>query len=280
MTHDPTPDRDAAADRREDRLWTIRGATVVGGFLAFSAFVAFVALPIAQAPAAGIDAWTAICRAVGVSPGTPAGPQPTSNAQAQPVSKVSWSPRTLDILAAADPRPGAQLAAAVCSACHGEQGVSPSGAFPHLAGQSAAAIYKQLNDYKSGARVNASMTPVAQQLTNDQLAAVAAYFARDNAFGSLGARGAVPDEDTAKLVHRGDPSRGIPACNGCHGGGVGGPIETPTLTGQHQEYLAAQLKLYRSGERRNDVYRRMREIASGLTDQEIEHLALYYQGLR
>ena len=50
---------------------------------------------------------------------------------------------------------------------------------------------------------------------------------------------------------------------------VGGPIETPTLTGQHQAYLANQLRLYRSGARRNDVYRRMREIAAELTDAEI-----------
>jgi cytochrome c553 len=264
----------------QDRRWAIWGASVVGGFIAFSAFVAFVGLPILQAPAAGIDGWTAICRAVGVSPGTPAGPQPVSTARAQPVSQVSWSPRTLDIISGADPRPGAQLAAAVCVNCHGESGVSPSAAFPHLAGQSAAAIYKQLSDYRSGARSNPQMTPVAQQLSGDQLAEVARYFAGDNAFGSLGARWPVPDEETARLVQRGDPHRGIPACNSCHGGGVGGPIETPTLSGQHAEYLVAQLKAYRAGERRNDVYRRMRDIAGRLTDEEIQRVSLYYQGIR
>lgn len=274
MSHDPV------VGRREDRRWTLIGAGVVSGFLVFSAFVAFIALPIAQAPAAGIDAWTAICRAVGVLPGAPAAPQPVSTARARPVSQVSWSAHTLDIIAAADPRPGAQVANAVCVNCHGENGVSTSADYPHLAGQSAAAIYKQLSDFKSGARSNAQMTPVAQQLSNDQLAEVAAYFGHDNAFGSLGARWPVPDEVTARLVNRGDPARGIPPCNSCHGGGVGGPIETPTLSGQQQEYLVAQLKRFRSGERGNDVYRRMRDIALKLTDDEIQRVSLYYQGLR
>jgi cytochrome c553 len=263
-----------------DRRWTIAGSVLVIAFLVLSVFTAFVALPILQAPAAGIDPWSAICRAVGLQPGTPAGRQPVSTTAAQPVSQVSWSPATLDIISRADPRPGSALAGAVCVSCHGEDGVSMSGDFPHLAGQSAAAIYKQLSDYRTGARSHPQMTGVAQQLNQEQLAQVAAYFARGNATGSLGQRWELPDPQTARLVNRGDPSRGIPACNSCHGQHVGGPIETPTLTGQRQEYLALQLNLYRSGERRNDVYRRMRDIAAKLSDDEIARLSAYYQGLR
>ena len=271
---------DQEAGKRQDRRWVLMGGGAVAGFVVFSVFVAFIALPMAQAPTAGIDAWTAICRAVGLKPGTPARPQPTSIGVAQPVSRVSWSPKTLDTLASADRRPGAQLAAAVCANCHGEKGVSPSGEFPHLAGQSSAAIFKQLSDFRSGARVHPQMTDVAKKLTEDQLAQVAGYFGGDNAFGSLGLRTEVADDDTARLVRRGDPARGIPACESCHGTGAGGPIETPTLSGQQQEYLVRQLKLYKSGERRNDVYRRMREIASHLTEAEMEAVAHYYQGLR
>jgi cytochrome c553 len=274
------PTSEADARILEDRRWTLWGTAIVGGFLAFSVFVAFIALPAIQAPAAGIDAWTAICRAVGISPGVPGWRQPTTVAVAQPVSQVAWSPEVLDIIGRADPRPGAALAAAVCSVCHGERGFSPSSAFPHLAGQSAAAIYKQLSDYRSGARAHPQMTPFAQQLTEAQLAEVAAYYSGGSFSGALGDRAEVPDTATAELVHRGDPSRGIPGCNTCHGAGVGGPIETPTLTGQHRLYLAAQLRAYRSGERRNDVYRRMREISLELTDEEIDRLASFYQGLR
>lgn len=184
------------------------------------------------------------------------------------------------MLGRADPRPGAALAAAVCANCHGENGVSTSSDYPHLAGQSSEAIYKQLSDYRSGARINEMMTAEARKLSEEQLAEVAAYFAQGKGFGSLGARGEIPDDVTARLVNRGDPARALPPCQSCHGAGVGGPIEAPTLVGQHQEYLARQLHLYKSGERRNDVYGRMREIASRLSEDEIKRVSLYYQGLR
>jgi cytochrome c553 len=47
-------------------------------------------------------------------------------------------------------------------ACHGENGVSVAPEYPHLAGQSGAAIYKQLHDYRTGSRVNPQMTDIAK----------------------------------------------------------------------------------------------------------------------
>lgn len=265
---------------RTDRRWSVTTSLALVGIIAFSVFVGVIALPIAQAPNAGIDAWTAICRALGVQAGTPAQPQPPFDAKAQPVSLVRWSPKTLQILASADPKPGAAVAGAVCVNCHGERGFSASGDYPHLAGQSAEAIYKQLDDYRTGARFNPQMTPVARQLTDDQLAQVAVYFARFGDPTGLGSRWPVPDPDIERLTHRGDPSRAIAPCESCHARGSGGPIETPVLWGQRSEYLYAQLKAYASGQRQNDVYRRMRDIASRLSDEEMQHLAAYYQGLR
>jgi cytochrome c553 len=263
----------------EDRRWSLRASWALIGIVAFSVFVGIIALPLAQAPNAGLDAWTAICRAMGVRPGTPAQPQPPFSAQAQPVSMVRWSPKTLQILASADPRPGAQLAGAVCVNCHGERGFSTSGAYPHLAGQSAEAIYKQLNDFRTGARVNAQMSPVAKSLTDDQLAQTAVYFAHFGDPTGLGSRWPVPDPSIIRLTHRGDPARAISPCESCHARGSGGPIEAPVLWGQHSEYIYAQLKAFGAGGRRNDVYRRMRDIASRLTDDEMRRLAEYYQGL-
>lgn len=72
---------------RDDRRWTMMAGLVVAGVLAFSLVFGLIILPIAQAPNAGIDPWTAICRAAGVLPGTPAQPQPPSSAIAQPVSQ-------------------------------------------------------------------------------------------------------------------------------------------------------------------------------------------------
>ena len=80
-----------------------------------------------------------------------------------------------------------------------------------------------------------------------------------------------------QLVELGDPHRNIPPCAACHRAGAGGPIEAPVLAEQGDEYLIQQLKLYASGQRRNDVYGRMRLIASRLTEDEIKGLAAYYR---
>jgi cytochrome c553 len=64
-------------------------------------------------------------------------------------------------------------------------------------------------------------------------------------------------------VERGDPARGLPACNACHGFNSGSPIETPSLSRQNKEYLASQLHAFKSSDRRNDIYTRMRGIAFG-----------------
>lgn len=263
----------------DDRRWTLSASLLVGGVLVFSVVVGLLALPVLQAPNANLHAWTAICRAVGLQPGTPAQRQPTSSAQAAPVSQVRWSPATLSILAKADARPGAALAADVCAACHGEEGTTISDAFPRLAGQSPEAIYKQLSDYRSGARYNDQMTPIAQALTDEQLAQVSAYFGHVKARVRLGAGDlGVGDSDIDRLIHRGDPARRLPPCESCHARGVGGPPEAPVLAGQNAGYLERQLRDYKSGARRNDVYRRMRDVAGQLSDDEIRRIAELYQG--
>lgn len=263
---------------REDRRWSLAAAGVVAGVLAFSLGFGLVVLPLAQAPNAGLDAWSAICRAVGLRPGTPAQPQPPSHAQAAPVSQVRWSPATLRILASADARPGAALAAENCSSCHGEDGLSVSDEFPKLAGQSPEAIYKQLSDYRTGARAHPQMTGVSQQLTEAQLAQVAAYYGHQLAGSALGEAEVHASGPLASLIYRGDPARRMPPCESCHARGVGGPPEAPVLVGQNAAYIERQLKAYKAGERRNDVYRRMRDIAARLTDEEIAQLAEAYQG--
>lgn len=263
-----------------DRAWVLGASGALAGLLVFAGLLAFVIVPVVQGQAAGIDPWTAICRATGLLPGSPARAQPTSSALAEPVSDVAWRPEILDRIAHADRKAGEKIAADVCSACHGDGGVSPDPTYPFLAGQSSAAIYKQLHDYKSGARKHELMTPVVQKLSEEQMVDVAAYFSKGNAFGSLGPRWPVPDPEIQAIAETGISHRNIPACNACHGSGVGGPIETPTLTGQHEEYILRQLHLYAAAERKNDVYARMRSISARLTEDEKKRLAAYYQGLR
>ena len=152
--------------------------------------------------------------------------------------------------------------AEVCAACHGEKGISQTATTPSLAGQTSYAIYKQLHDYRSGARAHPQMTGVAKGLAVGDLASIAAYYAAaSKEYSALGKRDFSGDVEIVRLAWEGDTRRRIPACMSCHTNGVGGPIETPALAGQDREYMAAQLEAYASGARKNDVYGRMREIA-------------------
>ena len=148
-----------------DRRWRnwAWGAIVAG--VSFGALAGFLVLPAFQRENAGLDWWTAICRAVGITEGSPAYRQPVTAAVAAPVSQVAWSPDVLQILNNARPERGQALAIQQCGACHGETGVSVLPGTPSLVGQSSAAIYKQLDDYRSGARFDPQMTPVAAGLT-------------------------------------------------------------------------------------------------------------------
>src|SRR5499427_1187221 len=234
-------------------------------------------IPVVQGRSDGIDAYTAICRALGILPGSPARQQVPDRTPPTPVSKVVWTPSLLQILAEAKPERGSAKAQEVCVACHGEQGVSRAPEFPNLAGQSGAAIYKQLNDYRTGSRTNQLMTDIAKALDEGTLADIAAYYAGQPKRNPNPATLADAPPAIVRLVELGDPNRNIPPCAACHRPGSGGPIETPILAEQGQEYIVRQLQMYASGERRNDVYGRMRTIASRLTPAEIDGLATYYR---
>jgi cytochrome c553 len=241
-----------------------------------AAILGFLVVPTIQGQRAGLDIWTSVCRALGIAPGSPSAPSPQTAVQAQPSSSVAWTTFNINALARPNPQVAQDLAQNLCVSCHGENGVSPSPDFPHLSGQSALAIYKQLHDYKSGARANEQMSPVAQQMTEEQMLAMANHYA-SLARGTLDRRlDWTADPATDRLVRTGDTARGIPGCQSCHGGGAGGPMETPTLSGQREAYLAAQMNAFATGARKNDVFNRMRDIASRLTPEEIAALARYY----
>jgi cytochrome c553 len=250
------------------------------GTLALAFTLGLFIVPVSQGARVGLSPWMSLCRALGVAPGSPAAPQPTGTARPQPVSNVAWTPAILDRLSDGDRANGQRIATDVCSACHGEGGLSTDAAYPILAGQSAAAIYKQLHDFKSGARANPFMTPVVQKLNEIQMADVAAFLGGNNAYASLLSRYQLAGDPRAtEIIRRGDPARRLPPCNSCHGNHVGGPIETPTLAGQRAPYIVRQLNAYAAGERRNDIYGRMRGIAAKLTPTEREAIARSYQGV-
>jgi cytochrome c553 len=260
-----------------DRPWRIWASVAVFGIVLGGVLLGVLIIRVVQGRSDGIDAYTAICRALGILPGSPARQQVPDRTPPTPVSQVVWTPGVLQILADAKPERGRAKAQEVCVACHGEQGVSVVPEYPHLAGQSGAAIYKQLNDYRTGSRTNPLMTGIAQSLDEATLADVAAYYAAQPMRNPNPATLADAPAAIVRLVELGDPSRNIPPCAACHRPGSGGPIETPILAEQGKEYIVAQLKMYAAGERRNDVYGRMRTIAAKLTPAEIDGLATYYR---
>ena len=78
---------------------------------------------------------------------------------------------------AADIEAGRAKVSATCAACHGATGVSVGDAIPNLAGQKAAYLEAQLKSLKDGSRKNPVMNAMAAQLSSDDIANVAAYFA-------------------------------------------------------------------------------------------------------
>ena len=238
---------------------------------ALCVLVGFVWLPSVHGDFTAQGLWASICRAAGV----PAKWSATGAAK-------SGSTSTNVVLERVMARPGAQdsigrgaTLALNCTMCHGAQGMSRSDA-PNLAGQYPEVVIKQLHDYKSGKRAHEVMAPIAQALEEQQIVDVAAHFAAANRLSLDPTTAEVPDPDINRLVERGDPARKLPACNSCHGFNAGGPIETPTLSHQNKEYLARQLRAFRDGGRRNDIYTRMRSVAEKLSDREVERLATFY----
>lgn len=170
-----------------------------------------------------------------------------------------------------------------CQACHGPEGNSMNPAWPKLAGQHATYTVKQLQDFKGGVRKSPQMTPIAMQLSEQDMEDIAAYYA-----GQELAEAAVPasvefrDVEVGERIHRaGDAAKKLPACMACHGPvGSGNPAAVyPRLNGQHAAYTAAQLQAFKNESRDNDANAVMRNIAGKMTNGEIEAVSQYLQGL-
>lgn len=179
-----------------------------------------------------------------------------------------------------------QEKAQVCAACHGPQGNTAVDMYPKLAGQHASYIAKQLHDYKLAAetngeegRANAIMQGQAMGLSDEDIADLSAYFeAQEPDVGTT------PEDVVARaedLYRGGDLERGIAACAACHGprGDGMGLAKFPDISGNHATYMKQQLEMFRSGERANDPNGMMRDIATKLTDEDIDLLSKYLGGL-
>lgn len=184
-----------------------------------------------------------------------------------------------------DAAKGQTIAGQVCVACHASDGNSVAPANPKLAGQIPEYLHKQLanfkpQDGKKAERENAVMGGMVASLSDADMRNLAAYYA-----GQQLKPAAARSRDLAaagqKLYRGGDSAKGIPACSGCHGpDGSGMPSQYPRIAGQYAEYIEAQLKLFKSGERANDPNRMMRDVAERMSEKDIKTVAEYVAGLR
>jgi cytochrome c553 len=179
--------------------------------------------------------------------------------------------------------------AAVCAACHGVHGVAVAPNFPNLAGQSATYLYVQLKSFKGGQRSDAVMSGQAAALSDTDMRDLASYYAAQAAKppgrADAASRG-------AQLYHAGDPAKGIPPCQGCHGPDGMGPRPQPSsapqppwasfprLRGQSGQYLAHELHDFRSGTRAATSNAKvMQGVAATLDDADVQALSTYLDAL-
>lgn len=218
---------------------------------------------------------------------------------------------------------GAQKAA-VCISCHGADGVSVAPIFPRLAGQRIDYLYQRLlsfrySDPKDPYYSASPMTSIAAQLSDADMRDLAAFFAgqtpqapgapatvdgRADAHapdaadasqseverGGVG-EGGVGEDGVGRagvgLFLHGDPARGVPPCQGCHGADAAGPSSTigeyaayPSLRGQYAGYVVARLYNFRSG-RPSDTSNAfiMHGVAANLADDQIQAIAAWLGSL-
>lgn len=158
-----------------------------------------------------------------------------------------------------------------CFACHGLSGEGDGQSAPRLAGLSAGYMQKQLDDYASGLRKDASMQAATRWLSHEDRRAVATYYAALTP-PPADRRAAPPPS----IWLRGDPARGLIACATCHGDdGRGVGPGSPSLAGQPAAYHLDQMERWRTGARRNDPRGIMSVAIARLTESEARAIAVW-----
>jgi len=142
-----------------------------------------------------------------------------------------------------------------CTGCHGREGrAAPDGYYPRIAGKPAGYLFNQLRNFRDGRRHYELMNGLLELLDDAYLREIAEYFASlDLPYPPPVATTSPAAQRTAgeALVRRGDPARGLPACNDCHGAQMTGRAPfIPGLLGLPRDYVNAQLGAWRNGQRR------------------------------
>ena len=159
--------------------------------------------------------------------------------------------------------------AEMCTGCHGEGGISQTENIPSLAGQPDQFIQWQLVFFHGGSRKNEQMQPIAEQISNEDIRALGAYFA------SLTPPKASAADDNLDLSKKGAQAAAGRRCASCHTDTYAGTKAVARLAGQREEYLVKALHDYKSGVRSGGAGAAMTDVAYPLSDEEITALAHY-----
>jgi cytochrome c553 len=180
----------------------------------------------------------------------------------------------LAIFAGATPAHAADIAAGkekaeLCAGCHGENGISQTENIPSLAAQPDQFIQWQLVFFRAGTRKNEQMQPIVEQLNNDDIRNLGAYFA------SLAPPKNPKPDDDPELSKKGAQSAAGRRCASCHTDSYAGTKAVARIAGQREEYLVKALHDYKSGLRNGGGMAAMADVAYPLHEEEIEALAHY-----
>jgi cytochrome c553 len=174
---------------------------------------------------------------------------------------------------AADSAAGKEKAE-LCVGCHGENGLSQMENMPSLAGQPDQFIQWQLVYFRAGARKNEQMQPIVEQLNNDDIRNLGAYFA------SLPPPKNEKPDDDPELSKRGAQAAAGRRCASCHTDSYAGTKAVARLAGQREDYLLKALRDYKAGLRSGGGQAAMAEVAFPLHEEEIVALAHYLAHLQ
>ena len=159
--------------------------------------------------------------------------------------------------------------AEMCVGCHGEGGISQTENIPSLAGQQDQFTQWQLVFFRGGSRKNEQMQPIAEQISNDDIRNLGAYFA------SLTPPKAATQDDNPDLSNKGAQAAVGRRCASCHTDNYAGTKAVARLSGQREEYLVKALRDYKTGVRSGGAGAAMADVAYPLNDEEITALAHY-----
>ena len=183
--------------------------------------------------------------------------------------------------AAGDAKAG-EAKVAMCIGCHGIKGYQASfpeiHKVPMISGQGAGYIVSALTAYKKGERKHPSMRGIAETLTEQDVADVAAYYEASGKVAGAAELPKAPEASgkAAALLQKG-------ACVSCHGDNFSKPIDPsyPKIAGQHADYLFVALKAYKA-EGNVPVGRAsavMGGVAKQFSNAELKELASYLSSL-